>query len=133
MPKIITHIVKRLKDSDSGVKDSVCETIGHLSCLYLKGDGEMNQLVCLFVKPLFEAMSEPNKWVQSGAAMCLVRVVDMASDPPLLPFQKLCGRICKFLKSPNFLANDALLPVVSSLAQVSLIVDDFFLHQVVKV
>ncbi|MFS7963579.1 putative MT-associated protein TORTIFOLIA1/SPIRAL2 [Helianthus anomalus] len=126
LPKIITHIVKRLKDSDFGVKDSCCDSIGHLSCIYLKGfvgEGEKNggSVVSWFVKPLFEAMSEPNKWVQAGAAMCLGRVVDMASDPPVLGFQKLCGRICKFLNSPNFLANAALLPVVSSLAQVGAI------------
>ncbi|KAK9072279.1 hypothetical protein SSX86_008712 [Deinandra increscens subsp. villosa] len=120
LKKIITHIVKRVKDSDSGVKDSCCESIGHLSFLYLKGGGE-NQLVSLFVKPLFEAMNGQDKGVQSGAAMCMGRMVEMASDPPVLSFQKLCSRICKFLNSPNFLANAALLPVVSSLSQVGAI------------
>lgn len=117
--KIITHIVKRLKDSDSGVRDSCCESIGNLSFMYLKGgDTNVGYVVSLFVKPLFDAMNEQNKWVQAGAAMCLVKMVEMACDPPVLTFQKLCGRICKFLNSPNFLANAALLPVVSSLSQV---------------
>ncbi|MFS7940329.1 hypothetical protein Hanom_Chr05g00463141 [Helianthus anomalus] len=50
--------------------------------------------------------------------MCFGRVVDMVSDPPVLGFQKLCGRIYKFFNSPIFLANVALLPIVSSRAQV---------------
>ncbi|KAL8226483.1 hypothetical protein R6Q57_016315 [Mikania cordata] len=133
LTKIITHIVKRLKDSDSAVKDSCVESIGHLSFLYLKGDGnEKNDannsgdLVSVFVKPLFEAMNGQNKWVQSGAAMCMARMVDMASNPPVLAFQKLCCKICKFLNSPNFLANAALLPVVSSLSQVGAISPQFW-------
>ncbi|KAI3717891.1 hypothetical protein L1987_69799 [Smallanthus sonchifolius] len=124
LTKIITHIVKRLKDSDSGVRDSCCESIGHLSFLYLKAGN--NSLVGLFVKPLFEAMNGQNKWVQSGAAMCMGKMVEMASDPPVLAFQKLCGKICKFLNSPNFLANAALLPVVSSLSQVGAISPHFW-------
>nr|XP_043606546.1 microtubule-associated protein TORTIFOLIA1 isoform X2 [Erigeron canadensis] len=126
LKKIITNIVKRLKDSDSGVKDSCCESIGQLSCLYLKGlkekeNANIGSIVLLFVKPLFDSMNEQNKSVQSGAAMCLGKMIDMASDPPVLNFQKLCTKICKFLNSPNFLANSALLPVVSSLCQVGAI------------
>ncbi|KAL7598203.1 hypothetical protein Lser_V15G20995 [Lactuca serriola] len=124
LTKIIAHIVKRLKDSDSGVKDSCRESIGHLSFLYLKGergDNNMGSVVSLFVKPLFEAMNEQNKAVQAGAASCMAKMVEMACDPPVLTFQKLCSRICKFLNSPNFLANSALLPVVSRLSQVGAI------------
>lgn len=118
--KIVTHIVKSLKDSDSGVKDSCCEAIGQLSFLYLKNGNGKDGCVAVswFLKPLFEAMNEQNKWVQSGAAMCLVKMVEMACDPPVLSFQKMCSKVCKFLNSPNFLANAALLPIVSSLAQV---------------
>lgn len=75
-------------------------------------------MVSLFVKPLFEAMIEQNKGVQSGAAMCLAKMVECASDPPVGAFQKLCSRVCKLLNNPNFLAKAALLPVVGSLSQV---------------
>ncbi|XP_071702424.1 microtubule-associated protein TORTIFOLIA1-like [Rutidosis leptorrhynchoides] len=120
--KIITNILKCLKDSDSGVRDSCCESIGHLSFLYVKGgDCNVGYVVSLFVKPLFDAMNEQNKWVQAGAAMCLGKMVELAADPPILTFQKLCVRICKFLNSPNFLANAALLPVISSLSQIGAI------------
>ncbi|THF99855.1 microtubule-associated protein TORTIFOLIA1 [Camellia sinensis] len=124
LTKIIAHIVKRLKDSDSGVRDSCRDSIGALSKLYLKGEGDnggFGSVVSLFVKPLFEAMGEQNKWVQGGSAICMAKMVDCASDPPVGPFQKLCPRICKLLNNPNFLAKAALLPVVSSLSQVGAI------------
>ncbi|KAF4353576.1 hypothetical protein G4B88_013065 [Cannabis sativa] len=124
LTKIIAHIVKRLKDSDSSVKEACRETIGALSAQYLKGEngngdnGGLGSVVALFVKPLFETMGEQNKGVQAGAAMCLAKMVECASDPPVVSFQKLCSRICKMLNSPNFQAKAALLPVVSSLSQV---------------
>ncbi|KAI8023186.1 Microtubule-associated protein TORTIFOLIA1 [Camellia lanceoleosa] len=87
---------------------------------YLKDEGEnggLRSVVSLFVKPLFEAMNEQNKWVQDGSAMCMAKMVECASDPPVVSFQKLCLKICKYLNNPNFLAKAALLPVVSSLSQ----------------
>ncbi|KAJ4827345.1 hypothetical protein Tsubulata_003301 [Turnera subulata] len=135
LTKIISHIVKRLKESDSGVRDACRDAIGVLSGLYLKGnagggdggggDGGSGAgtMVGLFVKPLFEAMGEQNKTVQSGAAMCMARMVECAADggggnAPVGAFQKLCPRICKLLNGQNFQAKAALLGVVSSLAQV---------------
>lgn len=123
LTKIIAHIVKRLKDSDSGVKDACRDAIGALSAQYLKGvgvgdNGGLGPVVALFVKPLFEAMGEQNKGVQSGAAICMAKMVECASDPPISAFQKLCLRICKLINNPNFLAKAAILPVVASLSQV---------------
>ncbi|KAL6202334.1 hypothetical protein ACLB2K_026042 [Fragaria x ananassa] len=122
LTKIISHIVKRLKDADSGVRDACRDAIGALAAQYLKGEGgaeNFGSVVGLFVKPLFEAMGEQNKGVQSGAALCMAKVVDSASEPPpVSTFQKLCPRICKLLNNPNFLAKSSLLPVVSSLSQV---------------
>ncbi|KAK2984835.1 hypothetical protein RJ640_004660 [Escallonia rubra] len=124
LTKIIAHIVKRLKDSDSGVKDSCKDAIGALSSLYLKGEvenGGLGSVVSLFVKPLFEAMGEQNKGVQAGAALCMAKMIECAPDPPASAFQKLCPKICKYLNNPNFLAKAALLPVVASLSQVGAI------------
>lgn len=123
LTKIIAHIVKRLKDADSSVRDACRDAIGALSAQYLKGEsvsdnGVLGSIVGLFMKPLFEAMAEQNKGVQSGAALCMAKIVDCAADPPVSSFQKLCPRICKLLNNPNFLAKASLLPVVSSLSQV---------------
>lgn len=124
LTKIIAHIVKRLKDSDSAVRDACRDSIGSLSSLYLKGEtaadhnAGLNSVVSLFVKPLFESMGENNKTVQGGAAMCMAKMVESAKHPPTVAFQKLCPRICKYLNSPNFIAKASLLPVISSLSQV---------------
>ncbi|CAI0379942.1 unnamed protein product [Linum tenue] len=142
LAKVITHIVKRLKDSDSGVRDACRDAIGVLSGLYLKGGGEGDggegnngggHVVGLFVRPLFEAMGEHNKVVQAGASSCMAKMIECAagvdkegSGPgggggaPVAAFQKLCSRICKLLNGQNFQAKAALLGVVTSLSQVSL-------------
>ncbi|XVE80350.1 hypothetical protein DITRI_Ditri14bG0132700 [Diplodiscus trichospermus] len=120
LTKIIAHIVKRLKDADSAVKDACRDSIGALSGQYLKGESG-GTVVGLFVKPLFEAMGEQNKGVQSGAAMCMAKMVECAADPPLAAFQKLCPRICKLLNNQNFMAKASLLQVVASLSQVGAI------------
>ncbi|CAA2987539.1 microtubule-associated TORTIFOLIA1 [Olea europaea subsp. europaea] len=71
LTKIIAHIVKRLKDSDSQVSEACCDTVGSLSALYLKGGGGSDGVASLFVKLLFEVMGENNKVAQGGAAMCI--------------------------------------------------------------
>ncbi|CAN4097192.1 unnamed protein product [Withania somnifera] len=126
LTKIIGNVVKRLKDSDSGVREACCDAIGSLSSMYLKGgEGENGGggggVVAMFVKPLSEAMNENNKTVQSGAALCMAKMVECALDPPVLAFQKLCPRICKYLNNPNFMAKASVLLVVSSLSQVGAI------------
>ncbi|CAN1147046.1 Microtubule-associated protein TORTIFOLIA1 [Linum perenne] len=131
LTKVITHIVKRLKDSDSGVRDACRDAIGALSGLYLReggGDGNAGgSMVGLFVRPLFEAMGEQNKVVQAGASTCMAKMVESAAavdkdggsgGAPVAAFQKLCSRICKLLNGQNFMAKAALLGVVASLSQV---------------
>ncbi|XP_073028769.1 microtubule-associated protein TORTIFOLIA1-like [Primulina eburnea] len=121
LTKIIAHIVKKLKDSDSQVRDACRDAIGSLAGLYLKGGNGGDGVVSLFVKPLFEVMNENNKTAQGAAAMCLAKMIESAVDPPLVTFQKLCPRVCKHLNSLNFLAKASLLQVVSSLSQVGAI------------
>uniref|UniRef100_A0A2K1YJX2 TOG domain-containing protein n=1 Tax=Populus trichocarpa TaxID=3694 RepID=A0A2K1YJX2_POPTR len=132
LTKIISCIVKRLKDSDSSVRDACRDAIGVLSGLYLKGNGSCGDsngagpMVGLFVRPLFEAMGEQNKVVQSGAAICMEKMVECASvdgdngggNVPIGAFYKLCPRICKLLNGQIFQAKAALLGVVTSLSQV---------------
>ncbi|KAG1347324.1 putative Microtubule-associated protein TORTIFOLIA1 [Cocos nucifera] len=149
LPKIIAHLVRRLKDpaSDSSVRDACRDAAGSLAALYLRpstaanpedtstaasGGGSSSPVVSLFVKPLFEAMGEQNKAVQAGAAMCLAKVVECAgggghgegrrSAMGGAAFQRLCPRICKLFGGQSFLAKGALLSVVSSLAQVGALI-----------
>lgn len=70
-------------------------------------------------------MAEQNRSLQSGAAVCMGKMVDSASaasEPPVAAFQKLCPRISKLLNSPNYLTKASLLPVVGSLSQVCAVV-----------
>ena len=60
----VAHVVRRLKDANSAVRDACRNTVGALIVQYLKGDdggggrGGVGTVVGLFVKPLFEAMGE---------------------------------------------------------------------------
>ncbi|CAJ1964517.1 unnamed protein product [Sphenostylis stenocarpa] len=134
LTKIIAHVVRRLKDADSAVRDACRDTVGALAAQYLKGDGGgggVGTVVGLFVKPLFEAMGEQNKGVQAGAAVCMTKMVECAGgggEAPVPAFQKLCPRICKLLSSPNFMAKAAILPVVASLSQVGAIAPQSLEH-----
>ncbi|KAK7305072.1 hypothetical protein VNO77_42971 [Canavalia gladiata] len=132
LPRIISHVVRRLKDADSAVRDACRDAVGALAAQYLNsgggdngGGGGVGSVVALFVKPLFEAMGEQNKGVQAGAAVCMAKMVECAGgsggDVPVPAFQKLCPRICKLLNSTNFLAKASILPVVASLSQVGAI------------
>ncbi|CAA2989981.1 microtubule-associated TORTIFOLIA1 [Olea europaea subsp. europaea] len=71
LTKIIAHIVKRLKDSDSQVREACCDIVGSLSALYLKGGGGSDGVASLFVKPLFEMIDESNKAAQGKATVCM--------------------------------------------------------------
>ncbi|KAE9591042.1 putative MT-associated protein TORTIFOLIA1/SPIRAL2 [Lupinus albus] len=135
LTKIIAHVIRRLKDSDSAVRDTCRHAIGALAAQYLKADvggggenGGVGSVVALFVKPLFEAMGEQNKIVQAGAAVCMAKMVESAVDTPVSAFHKMCPRICKLLNNPNFLAKAALLPVVATLSQVGAIVPQSLEH-----
>ncbi|PKA48681.1 Microtubule-associated protein TORTIFOLIA1 [Apostasia shenzhenica] len=139
LPKIIAHIVRRLKDpvSDSSVRDACRDAAGSLAALYLRPNGEeavgdgaggrggsgstaaASPVVGLFVKPLLEVMGEQNKTVQACAAMCLAKVVEGGGvGGGAAAFQRLCPKICKLIGGQSFLAKGALLSVISSLAQV---------------
>ncbi|MCO5564593.1 hypothetical protein L7F22_018258 [Adiantum nelumboides] len=132
LTKIIASIMRRLRDPDSSVRDSCVEAIASLSARMLcpptssssgleKENGTQNAsalTLATFSKPLFDALSEQNKSVQTGAALCLARVIESAKSPPVSALSRLCPRICKFMSNPNFLARSALLGVVGSLSQV---------------
>lgn len=134
LTKIISNIVKRIKDPDSNVRDTCPETMGIFAAQYLSANSTVRDngdqsgsgsAVALFTKPLFEVMNEQNKNIQTCAAACLAKVIENAKDPPLVAFQHLCPRICKYLSNPTFLAKSALLSVIASLAQVGSVSQEY--------
>lgn len=125
LPKIVASIVRRLKDPDTSVRDACVDAMGVLSANILtlpvmrrqESGGQMSDLATI-VKPLFDALREQNKSVQSGAAMCLARVIESAKAHPSGGMARFCQRVCKLLTNPSFQAKAALLPVIASLSQV---------------
>ncbi|CAK9165939.1 unnamed protein product [Ilex paraguariensis] len=115
--KIVASIVKRLKDTDSVVRDACVEAVGVLASKLSVGEGVNDGVFIVLVKPLFEALGEQNKQVQFGSALCLARVIDNTHDPPVSILQRMLTRTIKLLKNPHFMAKPAVIELNSSIIQ----------------
>ncbi|XP_059454493.1 TORTIFOLIA1-like protein 2 [Corylus avellana] len=116
--KMVASIVKRLKDPDSVVRDACVETVGILASKLSNRGGEADGVFVVLVKPLFEALGEQNRQVQSGSALCLARIIDNTHDPPISILHKMLTRTTKFLKNPHFMAKPAVIELNRSIIQV---------------
>ncbi|PKI34616.1 hypothetical protein CRG98_045010 [Punica granatum] len=115
--KIVSSIVKRLKDPDSVVRDACVETMGTLALKLVGHIGQGDGVFVMLVRPLFEALGEQNKQVQSGAGLCLARVIDNTHDPPTSLLQRMLARTVKLLKNPHFMAKPAVIELNRSIIQ----------------
>ncbi|KAL6575289.1 hypothetical protein OROMI_012574 [Orobanche minor] len=113
--KMVASIVKRLKDSDSVVRDACVETVGVLASRLSSSRSDTDGLFVVLVRPLFDALGEQNKHVQCGSALCLSQVIDSIHDPPPLVLQKMMARTVKFLKNPHFMAKPAVIELNRSI------------------
>lgn len=116
--KMVASIVKRLKDPDSVVRDACVETVGILASKLGNCRGGTDGVFVVLVKPLFEALGEQNRQVQSGSALCLARIIDNTHDPPVSTLQKMLTRTTKLLKNPHFMAKPAVIELNRSIIQV---------------
>ncbi|RAL48179.1 hypothetical protein DM860_005603 [Cuscuta australis] len=119
LSKMMTSIVKRLKDSDSSVRDACVETVGVLAAKLGRAgsDNENDGIFVALVRPLFEALGEQNKQVQAGSALCLARVIDNIQNPSTSVLQKMLARTVKLLKNPHFMAKPAVIELNRSIIQ----------------
>ncbi|KAM5553513.1 TORTIFOLIA1-like protein 2 [Rosa sericea] len=115
--KMVASIVKRLKDPDSVVRDACVETVGVLASKLSDGRGDGDGVFVVLVRPLFEALGEQNRQVQSGSALCLARVIDNTHDPPVSILQPMLNRTIKLLKNPHFMAKPAVIELNRSIIQ----------------
>ncbi|WOK92695.1 microtubule-associated protein TORTIFOLIA1-like [Canna indica] len=117
--KIVSSIVKRLKDTDSAVRDACVETCGVLatSIRGCNSGGEGGTTFVSLARPLFEALGEQNRYVQVGAALCLARVIDEASDTPQSILPQMLARVIKLLKNQHFMAKPAIIELIRSIIQ----------------
>ncbi|WVZ65849.1 hypothetical protein U9M48_015148 [Paspalum notatum var. saurae] len=116
MAKMVSSIVKRLKDTDSVVRDACVDTCGTLAmCARTYGDG--GGALLALVRPLFESLGEQNRYVQAGAAVCLAKVIDESNyfPGPVLP--QMLVRVVKLLKNPHFMAKPAAIELIRSIIQ----------------
>lgn len=114
LPKMVSSVVKRLRDSDSVVREVCVETVGVLAGK-LVNEGRNDRAFVALVRPIFEALGEQNKQVQNGSALCLARIVDNTHDPPVSVLQKMLSRTLKLLKNPHFMAKPALVELNKSI------------------
>ncbi|KAK2646093.1 hypothetical protein Ddye_021288 [Dipteronia dyeriana] len=117
LSKMVASIVKRLKDSDSVVRDACVETMGILASKLNHHGDEAHVVFVALVRPLFEALGEQSKQVQSGTALCLARVVDNTNHPPVSVLQRMLTRTIKLLKNPHFMAKPAVIELNRSIIQ----------------
>lgn len=117
--KMVASIVKRLKDSDTVVRDACMDTVGILASKMSSAacDNENDGVFVVLVRPIFEALGEQNKQVQTGSALCLARVIDSIQNPPAVILQKMLARTVNLLKNPHFMAKPALIELNRSIIQ----------------
>lgn len=111
--KMVSSIVKRLKDPDSVVRDACVDTMGVLSSRLSSFEENFVRLVI----PLFEAICEQNKHVQNGSALCLARVIDNSTNPPVSILQRMLTKTTKFLNNPHFMVKPAIIELNRSIIQ----------------
>ncbi|KAL7591345.1 hypothetical protein Lser_V15G33540 [Lactuca serriola] len=111
--KMVSSIVKRLKDPDAVVRDACVDTMGVLASRLTSFEGNF----VVLVKPLFEAICEQNKHVQNGSALCLARVIDNAMDPPVSILQRMLIKTTKLLNNPHFMVKPAIIELNRSIIQ----------------
>ncbi|CAN0901319.1 TORTIFOLIA1-like protein 2 [Linum grandiflorum] len=117
LAKMVASIVKRLKDPDSIVRDACVETMAVMASTISNHGDESDGDFVVLVKPLFEALGEQNKHVQSGSALCLAKVIDNTQDPPTPILQRMLSRITKLLKNSHFMAKPAVIELTRSILQ----------------
>ncbi|XP_038698488.1 TORTIFOLIA1-like protein 2 isoform X1 [Tripterygium wilfordii] len=117
LAKMVTSIVKRLKDQDSVVRDACVETTGILALKLGNSGNESDEAFVALVKPLFEALGEQNKQVQLGSALCLAKVIDNIHYPPVSILQRMLTRTVKLLKNQHFMAKPAVIELNRSIIQ----------------
>ncbi|XP_061360288.1 TORTIFOLIA1-like protein 3 [Gastrolobium bilobum] len=109
LPKILSGIVRRIRDPDSSVRSACANSVLALSSHVTK------QPFSSFLKPLTEALfTEQDQNAQIGAALCLASAIDGAPDPDPARLAKLLPRFEKLLKREGFRAKPALLTVIGS-------------------
>ena len=114
LSKILSAIVRRLRDPDSSVRSACADSVAALS----RHVSSRQPFFSSFAKPLSEALfTEQGANAQAGAALCLAAAIEGAPDPEAARLAKLLPRFEKLLKRDGFRAKPALLALIGSVVR----------------
>lgn len=109
LSKILTAVIRRLRDPDSAVRSACITATASISSHITKLP------FTSILKPIIEALvTEQDHNSQIGSALCLASAIDGSPDPDLVYLRRLLPRLEKLLKSESFKAKSALLTVIGS-------------------
>ncbi|KAA8540885.1 hypothetical protein F0562_024977 [Nyssa sinensis] len=112
LSKILSAVVRRLRDPDSTVRSACINASGAISSHITKPP------FTSIIKPLIDALvTEQDQNSQIGAALCLASAIDSSPDPEPLYLKKLLPKLEKLLKCESFKAKPALLTLIASIIE----------------
>ncbi|KAL1553538.1 TORTIFOLIA1-like protein 4 [Salvia divinorum] len=113
LSKILSAVVRRLRDTDSSVR-AAC-VAASLSLSSHVTSPPFASMIKPFVESLF---TEQDSNAQTGAALCFAAVIEGSRNPDAASLRRFIPRIEKLAKSDCFKAKPALLTLVGSLVAV---------------
>ncbi|XP_047307588.1 TORTIFOLIA1-like protein 3 [Impatiens glandulifera] len=109
LSKLLSAVVRRLRDPDSSVRSACVAAFTSISSHIVKPPFSS------IIKPLVDALvTEQDHNSQISAALCLAAAIDASPDPDPVYLKRLLPRFEKLLKSESFKAKPALLTLVGS-------------------
>lgn len=113
LSKILSAVVRRLRDPDSSVR-AAC-VAASLSLSSHITSPPFNTVTKPFLESLF---IEQDSNTQTGAALCLAAIIEGSRDPDAGSLRRLLPKLEKLVKSESFKAKAALLALIGSVVQV---------------
>jgi hypothetical protein len=106
VPKLISMLIRRLRDPDASVRDACAESLGQL-VLYCTEDepNAGDRSLSAFFKPLFSTLAEPNKNLQAAAGMAIAHVIYNGGSNIVRALPRVLNRLCKVIPAALSKAN----------------------------
>ncbi|GAB4845589.1 hypothetical protein Ancab_038991 [Ancistrocladus abbreviatus] len=113
LPKLLSAVLRRLRDPDSAVRSACVSTVASFAYHIAKPPFSS------ILRPLADSLStEQDLSSQSAAALCLSAAVDASSEPDVAQIVKLLPKWMKLLKCDSFKAKSSLLVLIRSAVRV---------------
>ncbi|KAL2936003.1 TORTIFOLIA1-like protein 3 [Bienertia sinuspersici] len=112
LPKLISAVIRRLRDPDSAVRSSAASTTASFAC-------HVSHSLSSIFRPLADSLSSEQDFsAQSAAAMCLSAAIDASPSPDTSQILKVLPKWMKLLKCDGFKAKSSLIVLVKSAVRV---------------